>query len=105
MPRWMWFLPVGMLTLGVALLGLRFGTYAAYLTETEVITGYADRHIALHGGSSADCHAEGGGSFAVWIVVRCVTGPEPVAHSYYVNRLGWLTREDSGAAMRAGPEA
>ena len=105
MPRWMWFLPLAALVLGTGLLGLRYGLHAVRLTETDVITAYAERHVARFGGALSDCYAENGADHGVWIVVRCAAGPAARGQSYFVNRLGWLARQEAYDAPRAGRAA
>ncbi len=90
MPRWALFLPVGLLTLVLALLFFRLGWIAANLTETDVINTYAARYLqeAGPGARVSDCVARPGQGAAVWIVVSC----EGTAgrYSYHVNRFGGL---------------
>lgn len=70
MPRWLWWLPLGVLTLVAGLLMFRQGWLAAHMTETDVINHYAARYVAEHGGDLRDCVAVPGRA-AVWIEVRC----------------------------------
>lgn len=90
MPRYLWWAPVGLLILGMALVGLRWGRMAATVTETDVINHYAAQYVA-EGPESArltDCVAVPGTIDPVWIVVRCGEGAE--ARHFPVDRRGRL---------------
>lgn len=64
-------LPAGALALG---LGLIAGTGHDPLTESDVITAYADRYVAaVPDAAPTDCRAWPG-SGPVWLVVACGTG-------------------------------
>lgn len=82
---------MGLLLVGCGLVGLRYGWIADTITETDVITHYAQRYLQEHGDGAAlsDCVAVPGGEIpGIWVVVRC--HPQGVAqrYEYYVNRLG-----------------
>jgi hypothetical protein len=90
---------MALLVVLAALFGWRHGWVAANVTETEVITAYAQRYLedrARDGtGETAvatECRARP--SERVWIVVIC--GPEPhdpMRHyTYYVGRDGRLVQ-------------
>ncbi len=97
MPRWMLFLPMGLLVALAALFGWRHGWVVANVTETQVIDAYATRYLQdrERDGTAAtaerrDCRARP--SDRAWIVVIC--GPEPhdsaLSYTYYVGRDGRL---------------
>jgi hypothetical protein len=91
MPRWLWWTPLSLLLVGCALVGLRYGWIAATITETDVITHYAQRYLQEHGEGAAlsDCMAVPGDNLpGIWIVVRCHPQDLSEKYEYYVNRLG-----------------
>ncbi len=104
MPRWIWFVPVGILVALAALMGWRYGWVVANVTETQVIDAYAARYLE-------ERHRDGTGATAerqdcrarpverAWLVVIC--GPEPhdpaLSYTYYVARDGRLQ-------LRVGPD-
>src|SRR6056297_103550 len=90
MPRWIWFLPVGILLLVAALLGYRQGWLMANMTETAAIQMMAARYVeeAGEGARPSDCWAQPGE--AVWLVVRCER--DGARWEYHVNRFGGLER-------------
>jgi hypothetical protein len=90
MPRWLWWMPVGMLVLCAALLGYRQGWLAANMTETAAIEMMAGRYIAEAGAEARpfDCWAQPGEG--VWLVVRCER--DGARWEYHVNRFGGLER-------------
>ena len=71
--RWMWWAPLGLLLLVVALLGLRWGSVVAALTETDVINHYAARYVAEgpEGAQETDCVARPDARGDVWLIVSC----------------------------------
>lgn len=85
-PRWVWWLPVGVLLIVAALLGYRQGWLAANMTETAAIELYAARYMEETGAPAADCVAVPGAE--VWLIVRC--GEDGAAYEYHVNRFGGL---------------
>jgi hypothetical protein len=87
MPRWLWWLPLGVLTLVVALFVFRAGWIVANLSETDVIEHYAAIYVAEEGGKATmtDCTAVPGQGAKVWLVIRC--GRHRV---YPVDRFGRL---------------
>lgn len=99
MPRWIWFAPLGGLTLILALWAFRLGWIAATITETDVITTYAQKYVVdraeQSGGDNAaitDCIAYPGAQRGVWIVVSCVPNAreDGQRYTYHVNRFGGL---------------
>ena len=90
MPRWIWFLPVGILLLVAALLGYRQGWLMANMTETAAIQMMAARYVEEAGEEArpSDCWAQPGE--AVWLVVRCER--DGARWEYHVNRFGGLER-------------
>ena len=87
MPRWVWFVPLGLATLIGALLAFRYGWIAATITETDVINAFALRYVTEDGGNDAqisDCVGLAGQIEGAWITVRCG------AFSYHVNGFGTL---------------
>jgi len=87
MPRWLWFVPLGLATLIGALLAFRYGWIAATITETDVINAFANRYVAQDGGAAAqvaDCVGLAGQIDGAWITVRCAD------LLYHVNRFGGL---------------
>ena len=84
MPRWVWFVPVGMLALVVGYTGLKLGLERMNVTETAVINHYADRYLEDHaeligpGAQLTDCVGVPGSVGTVWIEVQCAPpGGEP----------------------------
>ncbi|MFD1344240.1 hypothetical protein [Litorisediminicola beolgyonensis] len=102
MPRWVWFLPVGLLVVLAALLGWRQGWHVATLTETDVIERAAARYLSdreaagtADGARAEQCRARPApGNSGAWLVVIC--GPEPHDpdrhYTYYHRRDGALMR-------------
>ncbi|MGJ8603903.1 MAG: hypothetical protein ACSHXH_07210 [Marivita sp.] len=87
MPRWVWFAPLGLATLVGALLAFRYGWIAATITETDVITAFAQRYVTQDGSADArivDCVGLAGQMDGAWITVRCAD------ILYHVNRFGAL---------------
>ena len=84
MPRWVWFVPVGMLALVVGYTGLKLGLERMNVTETAVINHYAARYVEDHaeiigeGAQLTDCVGVPGSVGTVWIEVQCTPpGGEP----------------------------
>ncbi len=102
MTRVMWLLPVALLVVLAFYLGWQQGYARATLTETDVITAYAEQYLEdrTAAGTGADaslaeCRAVPGREPGVWLVVVC--GPEPHDparhYTYYVTRSGGLARK------------
>ena len=86
MPRWWIFAPLFVFFGLIGVIALLYGKDIAGLSETEVITHYAERYVVESGNPSAhinDCYAVPGDG-RVWLVVRCA------GHEYAVNRFGGL---------------
>lgn len=107
MPRWLWWTPLGLLTVGVALMGLRWGWVAATISETDVINRYAERYVQERGGGAAmtDCVAmPGRADQGIWLVVRCAAPDTDSAFEYHVDRFGRLKHPArTGDARAAEP--
>ncbi|MFZ5963877.1 hypothetical protein ACOXXX_13065 [Thalassococcus sp. BH17M4-6] len=97
MPRWVWFVPVGLLVALAGVLGWRHGWVVANVTETQVIDAYAERYLADRardgtgeGARRSDCRAQP--SERAWLVVVCGPTPHDAArhYTYYVARDGRL---------------
>lgn len=97
MPRWLWFLPAGLLVALAALFGWRHGWVVANVTETQVISAYAERYLEDRrrdgtGDSALATECRARPSERAWLVVVC--GPEPHDaarhYTYYVGRDGRL---------------
>ncbi len=95
--RWLWWMPLGLLILSAAAMGLRLGWIRATITESDVIAKYAQRYVDSHGPDArlSDCVGLSGESLPeiwprIWIMIRC--GPpangQGESYVYYVNRLG-----------------
>lgn len=87
MPRWVWWVPLGLATLVGALVAFRYGWIAATITETDVINSMATRYVTQDGGEGArpgDCVGLSGQVAGAWITVRCKD------HVYHVSRFGRL---------------
>lgn len=87
MPRWVWWVPLGLATLVGALLAFRYGWIAATITETDVINAMANRYLTEDGGAEAqvgDCVGLPGQIDGAWITVQCG------GFAYHVNRFGTL---------------
>jgi hypothetical protein len=107
MPRWMWWLPLGVLTLWMGLNILRLGWIAAHVSETDVINTYAQIYMqdmarAGHAADPKDCFAAPSAAEGVWIVVLCKPQQGP-GQAYPVNRFGRLVPRATGTP--AQPEA
>lgn len=88
MPRWVWFLPLGVVVSAGALQAFRLGWIAANMTETAAIEAYAARYVQQTGAPAAHCSARPGEK--VWLIVRCGLGD--TAREYHVNRFGGLQK-------------
>ena len=95
MPRWIWFVPIGLITALAAVTGWRHGWVVANVTETQVIDAYATRYLQDRsrdgtGGTAERRECSARPSDQAWIVVIC--GPEVPAlrYIYYVARDGRL---------------
>lgn len=87
MPRWVWWVPLGLATLVGALLAFRYGWIAATITETDVINAIANRYVLQDGGADArigDCVGLPGLVPGAWVTVRCGQT------DYHVDRMGRL---------------
>ncbi|MFP7570810.1 hypothetical protein [Marivita sp. S2033] len=96
MPRWLWFVPLGLATVFGALMAFRYGWIAATITETDVIEAMAHRYATQDGGPDArasDCVGLAGQVDGAWITVRCADT------AYHVSRLGRLI----SVSMPQGP--
>lgn len=73
MPRWLWWMPLGVLTLVVGLMMFRAGWIVARITETDVIAHYAALYVAGAGPGArmTDCSAMPSQAPGVWLVIRC----------------------------------
>jgi hypothetical protein len=100
--------PFVLLTLILAGIGFRYGVMRQGITETDVITLYAQRYLADHAASglegvprTTDCSARPGNGPWTWLVVTCGVADEHDAalFRYEVNWLGGLIRH-SGPAPR-----
>lgn len=95
MPRWIWWVPLGLFIVMVGLGAYRLGLIDAHLTESHAIHYYAERHAQAHGGV-ASCSAVPGTT--TWLEVRCastdgVHTSESGVIVYAINRFGGLVSE------------
>ncbi len=67
--RWLWFLPVGMLTVFAGYLGYKAGRV---LSESDVIARYASIYVEKHGGDPSDCVARLSDDAAIHMRVTCL---------------------------------
>lgn len=113
MPRWIWFLPLGLIVALAALVGWRQGWLVANVTETQVINAYAARYLddraaagTGDGARASDCRARPSPEVGVWLVVICGPDPhDPARHyTYHVTRFGGL-REVVGPTKTRRSEA
>lgn len=94
-------LSVGALVAAAAMLGYIFGARQAALTETDVITRYATRHVErndLDPEALRGCFARPGRDGPVWIVVICGTD------AYFVGRDGALLHHGAPSDRPFAPE-
>ncbi|GAA4223657.1 hypothetical protein GGQ68_004585 [Sagittula marina] len=89
MPRWMWWVLLGLFVLVGALMFFRLGFIDAHLTESDAIAHYAERYARQSGGLVSDCTATPGET--TWLHLRCVRGIE--VREYGINRFGGLVSE------------
>jgi hypothetical protein len=97
-PRWLWWAPFAFLLVGCGLISLRIGWIVATLTETDVITQYAQRYVKAQGNSATfgDCAAMPANvGPKLWIVVRYITEGAQIGQRYLVNRFGGLVNDVS----------
>ena len=88
MPRWLWFLPLGLLVLFGAIQAFRLGWIAANLSESEVIEAYVIRYAEEVGIAPQDAPCIATPGDLHWIIVRC--GEPGDIWEYRVNRWGGL---------------
>lgn len=95
MPRWLWWSPVLLVTLLLAVQGLRLGWIYATMSEMDVINAFAGKYLetrAKLGDQAAtrmDCHAVPGIQDRVWITVSC-TAADGSLYVYPADRFGRL---------------
>ena len=94
MPRWAWFLPVGLLAVFSGWAGWELGFHRATLTETEAIAPFAARYVSEAGPEAAetDCAAVPGER--VWLILRCGFGRD--VWTYRIDRFGRLVDHSRG---------
>ncbi|MEM6303633.1 MAG: hypothetical protein AAF744_02875 [Pseudomonadota bacterium] len=92
--RWLWWLPLALLTVFCAIVGLRYGMQVVNTTETDVIAHYAARYVAETGEGArlTDCVAAPADEMPhVWLKVLCRPPGSPgKVTAYLVNRFGGL---------------
>ena len=104
MPRWVWFAPLGLLVVLLALWGFRLGWIVATISETDVIEKWTARYLAeIPQGRATDCTGQPGTAPPVWILVSCVA-PSGERYDFPVDRLGRLRAVRSGPAQTLVPE-
>ena len=88
MPRWLWWMPLVVLTLVAGLLVYRAGFVTAHLSEADVISHYAAIYVAEgpEGAKATDCAAMPDPDPAVWLVINCGGAAHIV--QYRVDRFG-----------------
>ncbi|MFW2586851.1 hypothetical protein [Sagittula sp. SSi028] len=89
MPRWIWWVPFGLLVVAGALVAFRLGFIDAHLTESDAIMHYAQRHARITGGAVGECLATPGRD--TWLELRCSSNGR--LYTYAINRFGGLQRE------------
>lgn len=91
MPRWVWFMPIGVIVVALGIWGFRLGWIAATISETDVIEGYTARYMEAYQGQAkvTDCVGRPGYVEPIWIVVVC-DAPDAKRIEYPVDRLGRL---------------
>lgn len=94
MARWLWWVPIGVLTLWLALHFFRLGWISANLTETEVIDTYAEKYLhdvlrdgVADGRAKSDCVAYPSADSRIWLVVVCAPNNRR-GYEYHVDSLG-----------------
>lgn len=114
MPRWVWFVPLGAITLALGLWGFRMGWIAATITETDVINTYAQKYLAdrAERGSgeppaATDCVAYPGQTQGIWLVVSCgsESADAGARYEYHVNRFGGLEFQGMPNPLRPAPRS
>jgi hypothetical protein len=112
MPRWLWWAPLGLLTLWAAVHFFRMGWIALRMTETDVINSFATRYLESRhrdgtaaGARATDCVAYPGEDRGIWLVISCGPTPyDPHRHyEYNVNRFGGLEYGSGPGSGRAFP--
>lgn len=106
-----YWIPVALLALMLAGIGFRYGLIRQGISETDVITLYAQKYLADHAASgvagiaqTSDCAARPGSGIWTWLVVTCrpantVGGG---GYSYRINWLGGLV--DANTPRQAAPQ-
>ena len=89
-PRWLRWLPFGVILSLGALMAFRLGWIDANLTEGAAIAHYAERYARETGGQITDCVGVPGETS--WLSVRCHR--DGVERVYAINRFGGLDSED-----------
>ncbi|WP_229884273.1 hypothetical protein [Roseobacter sp. MH60115] len=104
MPRWLWFTPLALLVVAVAIWAFRLGWIAVTISETDVINTYAQRYLEEAGATArlTDCTGLPGTGEGVWIIVRCVRAGQ--RFDYPVDRFGRLLDLVDGVPQPGVPQ-
>lgn len=93
MPRWLWFLPLGLMLLTAGILGYRYGWIWVNMTRSEAAAIWADHYVQQSGGDAASCVAMPGED--VWLALKC--GGGDAVWVYRISRFGQLVTLKRGA--------
>lgn len=94
-------MPLLLVILFAALLGLRQGLRSSQTTETDIINAYASRYLEARrdagtgmGAGLTDCVAYPGQEERIWLIVSCGPSPFDAArhYEYTIGRRGQLLR-------------
>ncbi|WP_299826920.1 hypothetical protein [uncultured Roseobacter sp.] len=104
MPRWLWFTPLALLVVAVAIWAFRLGWIAVTISESDVINTYAQRYLEEAGSTAllTDCTGLPGTGDGVWIIVRCTQAE--LQFDYPVDRFGRLLDLPDGRTQPGVPQ-
>ncbi len=97
-PRWLYWMPLAVVTICGALWLFRLGWIAAHVDESALLDHYARLYVAETGGGArrSDCVGRPGQDPAVRLVISC-TGTDGTRRVYAIGRFGGLLEQTSAS--------
>lgn len=104
MPRFLWFVPLGLLVVLVGLWAFRQGWVAATISETDVIEAWTAYYISEEAGARrSDCSARPGRTDDVWLLVTCLHA-DGRRFDFPTDRLGRLVPASDASPAPEAPQ-